>query len=199
MLQSQRTAFSGEAVWPAVAAGLGPWVQRLARCSCGRFPSCGRGVLSLVPAWPRPSWRTWKPVVKGTRMWWLNIRILHLFKQRGQSEAVLSPPGGCADHGCLPSAGGRAQGRVTRMPCWGVSAEASRLGTRRETGLWRCRPGAQSLGEAGVPHSRSITKGDRPRVTLPHPPEYSEDTGRPCRERTCVSPCEPPLPSKMCR
>ena len=53
-LQSQRTPFPGEAVQPSGDVGRPglPRAQRLARRGCGRFPSCGCGDVSIVPAGP---------------------------------------------------------------------------------------------------------------------------------------------------
>lgn len=99
-------------------------------------------------------------------------RISRLFKQRGESEAVLSPQGPCRPR--LPSQcrGTEAQGWDTQMPRSGVCPlKTSPPGDKMRNGpvevlTW------SSGREAGVLRSRSITKG-RQQGSPYHPPEYS--------------------------
>lgn len=123
---------------------------------------------------------TWKPapvVTGGQNVVAKYLRISRLFKQRGESGAVLSPPGAAQTTAAAPSAGEtEAQGRDTRMPRSGrVSSEDLPAWGQDEK---QARGGVTPEPRQGGSRSSSITKGRRQGSPY-HPPEYSKDMVRP--------------------
>ena len=112
-------------------------------------------------------------------MWQLNIRESRACLSREEKARLSCHPQG-PRRAQLPSQvqGTEAQGRGTRMPRSGVCPlKTSPPGDKMRNGpvevlTW------SSGREAGVPHSRSITKG-RQQGSPYHLPEYSKDTVRP--------------------
>lgn len=123
---------------------------------------------------------TWKPapvVTGGQNVVAKYLRISLLFKQRGESGAVLSPPGAAQTTAAVPSAGGAgAQGQDTWMPPSGrVSSEDLPTWGQEEK---QAHGGVAPEPRQGGSRSRSITKGRRQGSPY-HPPEYSKDMVRP--------------------